>query len=341
MKNDMRVPARYYLRLDEVLRREGIDMLELAAGIGLPTRELQEPDALLPFSCVEQLVAAVQRATPRTDLGFELGRLLSPSAHSIVGFGMLSCADIGQALRFVSRYFGLVMPTFRLRCAITGEYTELHFSPILPMGRECLAFHLEAMATAALRDVRDMAGGTPTPCRIQISIPAPAHAERYAELKDVKVQFGTDGGMGTRLRFPADLGTRPLTMADHNALKVADERCRTLVDQVARVRRFGEWIAMTLREAGDGLSTLPEVARVLNLSTRSLNRYLEREGTRFRDIAGQVNHRLACERLAGAGMSVTEVAYSLGFNDTANFTRAFRTREGCSPSEYRKRHLAS
>ena len=334
-KEDVAVPARYYLRLGSILKSQGVDILKIAAGIGLPARKLQEADALLPFSRVERLIDAVQNATGRSDLGFELGKLLSVSAHSIVGFGMLSAPDLDRALRFASRYFGLVMPTFQLRYSLQAGFTEMHFTPRVAMSHNCLAFHLEAMAMACLRDVREVTSDVNSPCWMQISIPPPPHAKRYASVKDVKVEFGSDWGFGTRLRFSAELAFRNLTMADPNALNMADLRCRALVDRVANIRQFGEWIAMTLREVGDGHSTQPEIARMLNISERSLSRFLHREGTSFREISRKVMHELARERLK-TPMTITEVAYSLGFSDTANFTRAFRGVEGLTPSEYRE-----
>jgi AraC-like DNA-binding protein len=38
-----------------------------------------------------------------------------------------------------------------------------------------------------------------------------------------------------------------------------------------------------------------------------------------------------------SGMSVTEIAYLLGFSDTSNFSRAFRRWTGYSPTEHRER----
>jgi transcriptional regulator GlxA family with amidase domain len=35
--------------------------------------------------------------------------------------------------------------------------------------------------------------------------------------------------------------------------------------------------------------------------------------------------------------SVESIAVSLGYQDAANFRRAFRNREGCSPREFRER----
>ncbi|MFQ9800150.1 MAG: helix-turn-helix domain-containing protein [Clostridia bacterium] len=41
--------------------------------------------------------------------------------------------------------------------------------------------------------------------------------------------------------------------------------------------------------------------------------------------------------LVSTPLSITEVMYSSGFNDLANFSKQFRRCFGCSPREYRKR----
>jgi AraC-like DNA-binding protein len=333
-RRDLRVPVRYYLRLADVLARYRVDLSRVLRELHLPADLMTEADATLKFSQVERLIAHLGALTGRTDLGFDLGKLLSVSSHSIVGFGMLSSPTVERSLSFVARYFRLVMPSFRLRYRSDAGFGELHFTPVIAMGHDCLAFHLEAIGMAAYRDVQDLTGGRAPPCRIHLSIPRPAHARRYQELRGVEVEFGTESVPGVRLHFDADLRAYPINMADPNALKVAEARCRAQVAHVASVRQFADWVSMTLREVGEGLPTLAELATMLNISPRTLNRYLEREGTTFRELSGRIQHELARERLAAGSMSITEVAYSLGFNDPANFTRSFRDREGISPREY-------
>ena len=332
-RREIRVPVRYYLRLGEVLKRHGVDLGAVLRELKVPASLLADPDATLRFSQVDALVAHLTRLTGRSDLGYELGKLLSVSAHSLVGFGMLSSPDVEQALRFVARYFKLVMPSFRLRFHAAPGSTELHFTPVVAMGHDCLAFHLEAIATAALRDVLDLSGGRAPPCVLSLSIPRPPHAARYAELRGVEARFGAEAVPGVRLLFQDGLADYPVTLADPNALKMAEARCKAQVAQAARVGQFADWVAMTLREVGEGLPPLPELAAMLNIAPRTLNRYLEREGTSFRRLAGRIQHELARERL-DSGMSITEVAYSLGFSDPANFTRAFRDREGLPPRAF-------
>jgi AraC-like DNA-binding protein len=335
---DLLVPARYYARIPEVLALEGVDFGAMLRALRISPGLLTAPDAMIRISQVDRLLRKVFESTGRTDLPFELGKLLTASSHGFVGFGMLNSANLDQALRFEAQYFRLVMPSFRMRYSSGPDFGEMHFTPLAAMSHLSLAFHLEAIGMAALREVADLTGGQRPPCRLDLSIPEPPHARRYArELRDVRVRFGADVVPSVRLRLLADPSAIRLAMADSNARRVAEERCRALVQQAAGGRRLADWVAMTLREVSEGLPSLEEMAAMLNISRRTLNRYLEREGTSYRELAGRIQHELACERLASGEMSVAEVAYSLGFSDRSNFGRAFRARAGHSPGRRRAR----
>ncbi|QHS10456.1 AraC family transcriptional regulator [Sinimarinibacterium sp. NLF-5-8] len=331
------VPARYYARLSEILPHHGVDPQRLLDTAGISITTLLQPDGRLPLSDVERLVAALIATDAPSEIPFALGKLLSVSAHSVVGFGMLSSPTLDDAMRFVARYFRLVMPSFRMRYSSTPNSGELLFTPAVAMSRACLEFHLEVIAMAALRDIEDLTGGARPPTRLNLSIPIPPHRRLYDTLSRVETRFAASGAPHARLELHADPRARPIRLADPNALKVAEQRCSALIHHVAEVRRLSEWIEMTIREMGEGVPTLGELSQMLNLSTRTLNRYLNREGTNYRKLAGAMQFELACERLTRSAQSITEIAYVLGFADPANFTRAFRARAGCSPKTYQQR----
>ena len=50
-----------------------------------------------------------------------------------------------------------------------------------------------------------------------------------------------------------------------------------------------------------------------------------------------INHRIAqaCKMLQSTDLSITDIAYSVGFNDFSNFTRQFKKRESMSSLQYR------
>jgi AraC-like DNA-binding protein len=334
MDADLKVPARYYARLAEVSAELESTLGTVLKSLGIAPQLLSQPDAMIRVSKVDQLVGELSRTLGRTDLGFELGKLLTANSHSFVGFGMLNSATLDQALRFEAQYFRLVMPSFSMRYVSQADYGEMQFRPRVGMSHVSLSFHLEAIGMAALREVRDLTGDRRPPCRLDISISEPPHLHRYQkELKGVHVRFEASATPCVILRILENPGALKLDMADSHALRVAEDRCRSLVQKAADGGRFADWVAMTLREVADGLPSQEELAAQLNMSTRTLHRYLEREGTSFRALAGRIQHDIACERLS-SGMSANEVAYSLGFADPSNFNRAFRTRAGYSPGQH-------
>ena len=92
--------------------------------------------------------------------------------------------------------------------------------------------------------------------------------------------------------------------------------------------------------AAEGWS-VQNYARMLGVSVEQLTRAC-------RAVSGRSPMRLVHDRLLSearrsliyTAMSVQEIGFSLGFADPAYFTRFFAQREGCSPSEFRRRSAA-
>jgi len=49
-----------------------------------------------------------------------------------------------------------------------------------------------------------------------------------------------------------------------------------------------------------------------------------------------VRHTRACQQMANPELSLSQIAYHLGYSDLAAFSRAFNALAGSSPSEFRK-----
>lgn len=331
-----KVPARYYTRLGELLEQDAFDTEALLREAGIDPEAWASPDAMLALPQVEQLIALIAEHGGRSDLAFDLGRSLKVSAHHIVGYGMLSSAVLGDALRFVARYFGLVMPSFRARYHLGAGVAELSFTPEVAMGHQCLDFHMEAIAVAAHFEIRDLSEGRMPDHRLQLSMAAPPHAARYAELLEADCSFDAGPTPGVRLRFPAAIDHQPMAMADPHARSMAEARCQTLLRNAAAAGNVSDWIAMMLREANGGVPTLAELAQILNVTPRTLDRHLKAEGFGYRTLANAVRRENAIRLLSDSELSITRIALELGYTDAANFTRAFRRATGMSPARFRQ-----
>jgi AraC-like DNA-binding protein len=81
---------------------------------------------------------------------------------------------------------------------------------------------------------------------------------------------------------------------------------------------------------------MEELANTHNMSERTLRRRLAEEETSYRDLLDEVRSHLAREYLRDTPLTVVDIASLLGFEDVANFRRAFRRWTGLAPQKYRE-----
>lgn len=332
------LPARYYAQFCARLAELDVDVYALLRDAAIEPEVLWSVDGWLTLDQVERLVALATQRTGRSDLGFELGRLSKLSSHDILGYAMLSAPTLDHALRLVARYFRLITPVYTMTYRRDAWIAEIVYRPVLPLNAPVLTFHFETLAVGCYETIKTLLPDDPPACSLHLPLDPPPHAARYRELKAATVHFDRGATAGVRVVLDREAVTRPLAMAGQAALQMAERRCAALLETVVARSRLGDWVSMMLREATEGRPSLQELARILNLSARTLERRLAREGHKFRDIERHVRHERACELLSAGGLSVTGIAYQLGYGDAANFTRAFRREAGITPSAYRDRH---
>ncbi|WP_426179144.1 helix-turn-helix domain-containing protein [Rhizorhabdus sp. FW153] len=93
-------------------------------------------------------------------------------------------------------------------------------------------------------------------------------------------------------------------------------------------------VARVERELAAGRFEQGEVAAAMGVSVATLRRRLGESGTAFRDVRSTFLNRQARAALA-EGLSIADVAESLGFSDGRSFARAFRQWNGMAPGDYR------
>ncbi len=330
------LPARYYLLLLELAGQHGADLDALLGQTGIDPAALASPDVLLDLDQVDALIEAATAATARSDLGFHLGRMIKPSNHELLGYALMTSATLDEALHMAARYWRLITPTFTLRHERAASGVHIHIEPALELKPLTLRFHVEAIATAFHAELAFLLSTRISAYDIYLPETLSDAASRYRRLKPARVHFGLIQRAGLRIELPTGMTAQPLALADRNALSIARRRCDEELSRLIRHGSLGEWLMMILDQASDHQPRQHELARILHLSTRTLNRRLAAEGTSFREIGLRSRHRRACRLLLDGGLSITRIAMQLGYRDAANFTRAFRRASGRSPIDYRK-----
>lgn len=78
------------------------------------------------------------------------------------------------------------------------------------------------------------------------------------------------------------------------------------------------------------------MAHLLNMSERTLKRWLQREGTSFSAMQTASRQAKADKLLADGRLTLTEIADALGFSDLSTFSQAYKRWTGHAPSAARK-----
>jgi len=337
------LPARYLVPLfDVVAQMRESDRRKSPALAMLDRVDAASSTAVLPLEQVESLLEAISQLTGRQDLGFEIGRRLTLDHHGALAVWMRRCTSIDQLLRLHVRYSRLITPVlsfdYRRRGGTgTGEYS---CAPNAAMSGATMRVLLEAFAVATHVILRSLVGSDLEPYDLHISIAAPPHASRYDELYPARVHFGEGSLPRAWIVLPVKRLDQPLKVLTHLDPLMSPRELDALQGDIEQTRQWSGWIRMMLREAEGCQPTAEELTELLGIDTHTLARTLAKEGLSFREMAKQVRHEKACELLRDPTQPITQVAYRLGYADSANFSRAFHAVGGVSPRAYRQAWFA-
>jgi AraC-like DNA-binding protein len=82
--------------------------------------------------------------------------------------------------------------------------------------------------------------------------------------------------------------------------------------------------------------TVSDCADLVGMSGRTLQRKLAEHETSFGELIDQIRFDTAKQLLRDESTSVSNICYELGYENPANFTRAFRRWAGVTPRQHRK-----
>jgi len=245
-------------------------------------------------------------------------------------------AEVGAALSNIVAHLHLhdrgAVPTFTIEkgVAILGYAIFKHDVPGLR--------HIYDTAIAITRNImRDLCGPGWDPDEVLIAHSAPRSAALYRQYFRAAVRFDADE---TALVFPARVLAQKIERADSALLRILSAEVDALeskvdVDLPQRLRRVLRGLLTSGRGSRD------DVARVVAMHRRTLNRRLEAQGTTFHALADEVRYEIARQLLRDTRMPLAQIAATFDYADASAFTRAFRRWSGMAPSAWRATHTGS
>lgn len=142
---------------------------------------------------------------------------------------------------------------------------------------------------------------------------------------------------GNELVFKkADL-EKPFLMANNVMLDYLEPQLKERLAEAMTSESFTGIVQQKLYQAiPSGSFTIEDIAASLGISSRTLQRNLTAEGTKFNQELQNVQKILAFGYFKNPDMTTDDVAYLLGYSEVSSFSRAFKKWTGKTISEYRE-----
>jgi len=314
--------------LPALIRSLGADPAPIIAGAGLRPDALDRPSNRIPFAALTRLLSEAAARTGCAHFGLLAGRTWHLPDFGTLGEIVRHAPTVGEALEeFVllqHLHSGGAITLLLQRDGVV-DFAYAIYDPHARSTRQLY----DAAIAVAMNMMREVCGEGFSPSEVFLPHTVPVDVAPYRQFFRAPLRFNAEF---CALRFPESVLNRPIEGADAARLRTALAGARAggkaiLVQGVYRTLR-----TLLLH----GRSSGADVARVLLMHRRTLNRRLSAEGTTFQRVLDDVRFAVAKELLENSAVSMHDVAAALGYAGLAPFMRAFRRWSGTSPGAWRK-----
>ncbi|BCR26763.1 AraC family transcriptional regulator [Aquipseudomonas alcaligenes] len=336
------VSVAYLQGLLDYLEHQGFASTELLAKVQLNPAILAQRDQRIAVSTYLELLGEGVRLTGDANLGLHLGEAMRPGYYGVLGYLIMSCATLADALHRQARYAALVGSLGRVD--LDEEPPRAGLEPQVAHSWEPLIHqqqrqHSEETLAGWLTFGRWITGLQISPTEVRFQHPAPADTSEHRRIFGCPVLFGQ---ADNALVFPKRLLSTPLGQADAQLRQLLDAHADRLLGQLNQghsvLDRARRELARQLPEQGADLELL---AHSLQLSARTLQRRLREAGLSFSELLDETRQQLVLHYLRDPALELAEIAFLVGFSEAGSLARAFRRWTGQSPGAYRQSLLDS
>src|SRR3990167_9116967 len=304
------VSVAYLQGLLDYLERHGVASAALLERAQLSPQLLAQRDQRIAASTYLELLGLGVQLSGDDCLGLHLGEAVRPGYYGVLGYLIMSCATLADALHRQARYATLVGNLGRVDLAHEPPREGLEpqvahsWQPLLAQQQRQLS---EETLAAWVTFGHWISGLDVPPSEVRFQHAAPADTREHQRI----------------FRCPL--------MLDAYADRLLGEiqQGQSVLDR-ARLE-----LARQLPEAGADLGL---IAARLALSPRTLQRRLREAGLSFNQLVDETRQQLVLHYLRDPALELAEIAFLVGFSEPGSLARAFRRWTGQSPGEYR-RHL--
>jgi len=312
----------------------GIELEPLLTKSGLSSRQIRDSRVRIDVQNQIKFVELAAVAVHDDFLGFHLARDFELRELGLIHYVLASSVTLGDALQRAERYSSLANEGVSLKCSTGAEFSIAMDYVGVP--RYSDRHQIECWATTLVRCCRHLSGRELVPTRVRF---AHRRAEEASELNAFLGCRAVFGAERDELAFANGTEDVPAVGADPYLNELLTGYCEQALAHRRKLRgnlrSRVENVIVPLLPHGEARAD--KVASRLGMSQRTLARRLSEEGLTFAGLLDHLRSDLANRYLDDPDLSVSQIAWLLGYGEVSAFTHAFKRWTGKTPRETRAR----
>lgn len=332
-----RISSGYASVLANTFLAQGLDLAGLCQEAGLDVEFVNQPGAFCERSIIYRLWDLAAQASDDPNIGLKAYGEFHPSSFQIVGYTMMSSSNLKSALERLVRFSPLIGTGFSLFFVQEQQHYRLasldhqQHGPVKPRQ------YTDAALASLLGFCRWLAGGKSLqPLSVEFTYPEPEDTSEHQRLFGCPLSFGA---AYDSILFDGQELLSPLSMANEALATLHDSFALAQLDLLSGYSIVGRIRALITERLslgqGQGQCDMESIAAALNISKRTLQRGLEKDGTQFKDVLNDVRRQMADFYLRHSHFNMKHVTYLLGFHDHSSFHKACIRWFSMTPGQYR------
>ncbi len=313
--------------LPTLIRRLGADPDSIFAAAGLDPRLLAEPSNRIPYPPLLRVLNDAASLTGCPHFGLLAGGTWQLASMGVVGEVARHSPTVGLALHELITHQHLNAEGTLAFLLHHNGFVDLGYAVCTPFAESTIQLYDAALAVS-VNILRELCGAGWNPTEVFLPHSPPADVAPFQRYFRSRLRFDSPF---CAIRFPETWMAESIQGAEPVRLRRARAQANaagkaTLLEAVPRSLR-----TLLLHGKGSGA----DVAQVLAMHRRTLNRRLREQGTTFQEVLDRVRFSVAKELLEDTAAPLPRIAAALGYSEAASFVRAFRRWTGVTPGAWR------
>ncbi len=314
--------------LIQKLSNSGFDTSSFLSDLGLAPSILESTDNKINIHQYHEIFVKAEEITGNQFISLETGSSFQ-LVSNILGYLMLNCLNPRESLDKYVLYQKYNDETMSYQFVQEGDLTKIIVS-IRDEEFDQDKYLSDYYISGLVAYWQSITGKQLSPLQVCFRHKSPEDFQQYKKQFRGELKFLAPNNM---IIVGQDFWDTP-NLHPNAALRDLFEKylIKELSYQLSKGPYTNKVQSILSEKINDKLPSENEIAQLLSITTRTLQKKLKSEGTNFRNIHFTIQKELTFQYLMDKSISITEISYKLGFSDPSAFNKAFSSWVGESPT---------